>query len=182
MKERGLLKSQIFKAWKQCINKDYLDQRINSESGLLVFFCFHLKGILSKNRRIFIEPEITITVRGNVKKIIPDIVICNTREVIGIIELKYLPRVHPQFSKDINSLSMLAKHRGGIKISNKRFRGKPVDNTIYTFSKNILFVWAGVHTVPDLKIPIDNALTGCFLELHALTIDNGNPKIYRGSQ
>ena len=99
MKQRALLKSQIIEAWHQCINNDYRLQRINSERSLQAAFWSQLNSIFSENRRMFIEPGLVFENDGENNKLIPDLVICNKKEVIGIIELKYLPRVQTQIQE-----------------------------------------------------------------------------------
>ena len=186
MKERGLLKSQIIKAWRQCIAEDYRIQRINSERSLQASFWSRLNSLLSKNRRMFIEPCVVIRTNRGTTRVFPDLVICNTKEVIGVIELKYQPRAKPNYAKDISTLSRIAKHRRTISISNQRFRGQPIDETTYILSKHILFVWAGVHasinSINKDSAPLYSAgyneLKGCFIELHAETSINSLPKIY----
>lgn len=123
MKQRSLIKSQIIRAWTECIDDDYCSQRINSERSLQASFWAHLNSLLPKNRRLFIEPNISIRVGDRLIKLIPDIVVCNTREVISVIELKYLPRTLPIYNKDIKSLSLIAENRHQITIANDRFRG-----------------------------------------------------------
>lgn len=175
MKQRGKLQSIIIKAWKDCIENEYCEQRINSESSLLVFFCHHLmKNLRQSNRRIFVEPEIRIDSKT---KIIPDIAICNSREVIGIIELKYLPRAQPKYTKDINSMIKLRQNWSDLFIKNERFLGKPADDKVYKFSENILFVWAGIHKKTNSRVFIEPILQNCFLELHAETLSGNNPEI-----
>jgi hypothetical protein len=191
MNERRLLKSQIIKAWHQCIAIDYRLQRINSERSLQASFWSRLNPLLSKNRRIFIEPCIVIKTSTATIRVFPDLVICNTREVIGVLELKYKPRAGPEYRKDIASLAIIAKHRDSIVVSNQRFRGQPVNETIYALSQNILFVWAGVHAITSSAnknnpiYPLYSAgydeLQGCFVELHAETNVNSLPKIYARS-
>jgi len=184
MKNRNLIKSQIVQAWHECIDEDYCNQRINSERSLQASFWSHLNKQLPKNRRLFIEPGISINTTDGIKKLAPDIVVCNTKEVISIIELKYLPRAQPKFLKDIKNLSLIAQNRELITIANNRFRGAEKDSNNYTLSKNILFVWAGVHA----KIKIENrvlfsdnyvSLDNCYLQLHAETESNNKPTVYQ---
>ncbi len=189
MKQRWLIESQIAKAWNNCISEDYCTQRINSERSLQASLWSHLNSILAKNRRMFIEPYMSIKINDNVIRLMPDLVICNTREVIGIIELKYTPRGQPNYKKDINSLSKIAKYRRDITISNERFRGQVIDEKEYNLSKDILFVWAGVHAMPRSDQMADSLyaaghkeLKGCFIELHAETNKNLTPKIYKRRQ
>lgn len=184
MKQRSLIKSQIIKAWSECIDDDYCSQRINSERSLQASFWAHLNKTLPKNRRLFIEPSVSMRIDGSLIKLIPDIVVCNTREVISVIELKYLPRAQPKHSKDIKSLSLIAENRHQITIANDRFRGSEQDSNEYSLSKSILFVWAGVHA----KLKDENktlfseghkALDNCYMQLHAETEKDNNPIIYQ---
>ena len=88
MKQRSLIKSQIIQAWNECINEDYYNQRINTERSLQAAFTSHLNQLLSRNRRLFIEPGIVIdTKKDGLVKLVPDVVVCNTKEVISVIEL-----------------------------------------------------------------------------------------------
>jgi len=137
---------------------------------------------------MFIEPNITFKTNKGITRIIPDLVICNTKEVIGVIELKYGPRANPKFAKDIQSLSSIAKHRGNIILTNERYLGDAADGKRYKLSKNILFIWAGVHASPHNKISTERKtklysegrpeLDGCFIELHAETRKNFRPDVY----
>jgi hypothetical protein len=184
MKQRSLIKSQIIQAWSECIEEDYCNQRINSERSLQASFWAHLNKLLSKNRRLFIEPSVSIKTQNGIKKLMPDIVVCNTKEVISVIELKYLPRALPKYKKDIESLSLIAQNRQQIAIANDRFRGTEKDSNKYALSKNILFVWAGVHAKEKSEIKIIfstgyKALQKCYLQLHAETAHGQMPIIYQ---
>lgn len=183
MKGRKLIKSQIIKAWKDTIYNDYCSQRINSERSLQALFCSHLKERLTKNRRLFIEPGISIQTKKGKKNISPDIVVCNTIQVISVIELKYLPRAQPKYEDDIEKLDLISKHRQQLSITNVRFLGTEKDSKEYTFSKNILFVWASIH---KKEKQLENklfsigykSLENCYMQLHAETKLNSKPKVY----
>jgi hypothetical protein len=184
MKQRALLKSQIIKAWNKSMKRDYFNQRINSERSLQASFWSHLNQLLKGNRRLFIEPTMSIKIKNNKKRIIPDIVVCSAKQVISVIELKYMPRAQPKYQKDIKSLVLIAKNRNKISIANERFRGTEKDGTRYSLSKNILFVWAGVHAKEKLEINQSysaghESLDGCYLELHAETKTNSKPKVFQ---
>jgi len=88
---------------------------------------------------------------------IPDIVICNSREIIGVIELKYLSRGKPHYEKDVNNLADIAGYKKKIVISNERFRGPTADAREYTLAENVLFVWASVRARPE-EIKDENVL------------------------
>lgn len=123
---------------------------------------------------------------NSVKRLFPDIVVCNTKEVIAVIELKYLPRGQPRYKKDINSLSLIAKNRHKISIANDRFKGSEKDANKYALSKNILFVWAGVHAkereeANTLFSSGNKSLDGCYLQLHAVTESNSKPVVFQRS-
>jgi hypothetical protein len=186
MKQRAKLKSQILSAWQSCICDDYCQQRINSERSLQASFWSRLNNKLSHNRRTFIEPRMPVDLGSSQKIYIPDIVICNSRQIIGVIELKYLPRSKPRYEKDVNNLADIAKHKSGIILSNERFWGPAVDSRKYTLAENVLFVWASVHAGSEDTWDEDvrafaakrKELQECFLELHAQTDKNRLPTIY----
>jgi len=127
MKKRHPLKNLIIDAWQGSIDNDYMMQRINSERSLQASFWAQLNNKLPSTRRIFIEPPMRIKTQNGIKKVIPDIVICSKKEVICIIELKYLPKGHPKYEKDIETLALISKKRKQLSISNSRFRGTEVD-------------------------------------------------------
>ena len=183
MKGRGLIKSQIINSWVECIEADYTCQRINSERSLQASFWAQLNSRLRANRRLFIEPGVSASEEGKTKKIYPDIVVCNSREVIAVVELKYVPRGKPRYKKDLRSLDFLARKREGIIIANSRYSGPEVDSTEYGLSKKVLFVWARVHRTQNeeqhqLYSGSFPSLNGCYLELHAATQQSGTPEIY----
>ena len=183
MKRRGLIKSQIVESWIECVSSDYSRQRINSERSLQASMWAQLNTRLSKNRRLFIEPKILVERSGLKRKLYPDIVVCSTREVIAIIELKYKPKGNPEFKKDIGSLDFIAKNRKSISISNSRYSGPKGEAKLYQLSNRILFVWAGVHRErTNSTVPIFSegypSLNGCYLQLHAATKTNQDPDVY----
>lgn len=183
MKGRQLIKSQIIEAWEECINTDYSNQRINSERSLQASLWSQLNQRLGSNRRLFIEPGMSARDHNEVKQVYPDIVVCNSREVIAVIELKYLPRKKPDYRKDINTLDLIARHRHSMSISNDRYRGENIDSREYTLSKNILFVWAGIHAAnqaqsePLFSEEYSN-LDNCYLQLHAATRSQRAADVY----
>ncbi|MCG7946626.1 MAG: hypothetical protein N0C84_09840 [Candidatus Thiodiazotropha taylori] len=183
MNGRGLIKSQIIDSWNGCIETDYARQRINSERSLQAAFWAQLNALLGANRRLFIEPRVSAKEEGETKTVYPDIVVCNTKEVIAVVELKYLPRGKPSYLKDVRNLDFLARKREGITVANSRYSGPEVDSKEYTLSKNILFVWAGVHMAQNedqhqLYSEHYPSLKGSFLELHAATQQTAVPEVY----
>ena len=155
MNRRALLRKHFLDAWKSCINEDYRQQRINSERSLQASLWSRLNSKLPpKNRRMFIEPCLQIKANKESVKKHPDLVICNTntREVICIVELKYQPRVKPDWKKDIDTFKWIIVNRDKLFVSNTRFRGLETDNKTYQLSKDILFVWAGIHTEFGIKL------------------------------
>jgi hypothetical protein len=128
---------------------------------------------------MFIEPGLVTTISGDRKCRFPDIVICNTKEVIGIIELKYMPRVKPNWKKDIETLLWIREHRDILRIQNARHRGVESDGRMYPLSKDLLLVWAGVHCdqTAQLKQHIQPMTSDSFLELHAITQVGEHPTL-----
>jgi len=183
MAHRSTLKNIIIDSWCQCIESHYSMQRINSERSLQASLWTHLDANLPKTRRMFIEPGVHIEKHDGSKRVYPDLAICNTKEVIAIIELKYQPRAQPTYRKDIASLNMLSRYRKKLRLSNTRFRGTESDAREYSFSSNMLFVWAGIHG--KLKQPQEyqyrrgmRYLGKGYVELHAETSHDAPPCIY----
>ncbi len=190
MNKRKLLRTLISDAWEECIIADYCKQRINSERSLQASLWSHISKKLNDNRRLFIEPGIRVKIDGCRKIIRPDFVITHHTMVIGVIEIKYSPRGKPNYHKDIESLATLAENRDRIVMNNIRYRGNVSERTQYTLSKNVLFVWAGVHAETNIndrnKLTPDFAseypeLRGCYLELHAETRYHDDPVIFSRS-
>jgi hypothetical protein len=109
----------------------------------------------------------------------PDLVVCNTREVIGIIELKYSPRARPSWRKDLATFEWINTNRKSIHVSNARFRGVSSDSRKYSLAASILYVWAGVHVPYELELRehIGPSLGSCFLALHAETSYSEEPRL-----
>ncbi len=109
MGRRSLLRRHLYAAWERTIRDHYQRQQINSERGLQVFFCaallseFHAAKV---QRRIFVEPGLkTARGFGGPK---PDVLICNRNKIIGVVELKYLPRAKAKVAKDLQTLEWVA--------------------------------------------------------------------------
>jgi len=179
MTSRSPLRSQIKEAWRQSITDDYVAQRINSERSLQASVWSHLNGLLpSATRRMFIEPRMSVTGKDRQVRY-PDIVVCNSRAVIGVIELKYQPRAQPSWRKDIETFNWIATSKTLITVSNVRFRGKSADVQTYPLTKDVLYVWAGVHAECNLHLVnfVGAELAPCFMELHAETRHSGTPRL-----
>ena len=179
---RNQLRAIIIKSWSESIERDYARQRINSERSLQASLWGKLNEAIGPQRRMFIEPGISYQENGIRKQIFPDIVICNSREVVAVIELKYHPKILRPFTKDLQSLNTISKYRKTISLRNSRFNGLEFDSKKYPCSQQILFVWAGVHrgTYDEINRPAlkFEHLEGCFLELHAETKKSSSPEIY----
>lgn len=182
MQSRSALKDQISKAWVRTIDGAYNDRLINSERGLQVYFCSalldELKGAAGP-RRIFVEPSLTIP--GVSVPKYPDIVICNTKSVIGVVEIKYQPRTKPDYEKDVDTLTKIRQSRDGILLSNDRYRGVEENGTQYSIAKDAVFCWAGVYSAvePNFDAHLPKEMDGRFLSLHAVTGSGRRPQIAR---
>ena len=179
MSSRSLLRRHIREAWRLSIRSGYAAQRINSERSLQASVWGNLNTLLpTATRRMFIEPCMSV---GRQLRY-PDIVICNTREVIGIVELKYQPRTKPSWEKDFSTFRWIDQNRNSIVVANSRFRGINVDNVAYPLSNDLLYVWAGVHATCelDLRSQINKNDRSGFLLLHAET-NHSNVVTFRES-
>lgn len=185
MNNRKLLRSQLIEAWHQAIESDYKRQRINSERSLQASIWSKLDKIFDNQpRRMFIEPSLAVisSVAEGQKRIVrvPDLIICNSREIIGVVEMKYRPNTKPNYKKDIDTLAWIAKNDSNIVISNYRFRGDIADAHTYKMAKSVVFAWAGVHRDKNISLDIPKSIKENFLELHAITRMNQDPEIVIG--
>ena len=175
---RSLLRGQIRRAWRRTINSGYSERLVNSERGLQVHFCIALLEEFRASkviRRLFVEPTILF---GDSTKRSPDLVICNSRQVIGVVEFKYVPRARPTVEKDMNTLLRLGSADRGIGIANDRFRGVG-EVRHYTVASDAVLCWAGVYAGKLLALPPRTVLKlgGRFMRLDALTRDGAAVEI-----
>ena len=183
MAKRNLLRSQLQAAWQQTIRGPYADQLINSERGLQVHFCMELLRQFSSDdctRRLFIEPGVVFD--DGVHRS-PDLLICNSCRIIGVVEFKYTPRMTPKVVKDLNTLCRLSLLSIDITISNARFRGEGVPRH-YSIASDAVLCWAGVHASNDfefLRNMVDQ-LGGRFLCLEAVTQPESQAEIRTSSK
>lgn len=182
MTSRSLLRNQLQAAWSHTIEAHYQKQRINSERGLQAFFCsslldqFDEKG-MSHRRRIFVEPRLVVGKHELARK--PDVLICNTRSIIGIVELKYIPRGYPRIAKDLETLEQIARNPEGIRVQNNRYLGPRRDGKAYPLGPNPVLCWAGIHRPmsKSVSVGLREDLHPYFLELRAATRPDADPEI-----
>ena len=186
MANRSMLKAQLRSAWQHTIERHYQRQLINSERGLQAFLCaelldrFEHDGV-AQNRRIFIEPTLVVGRSNAVRK--PDIVICNSRSIIGVVELKYKPKGHPRTKKDLETLDWMASHPEGVRVQNDRYLGVVRDDRAYPLVGDAVLCWAGVHMgmAEPVSQQISPRMKKYFVELHAVTKPDDDPVIGRHS-
>ncbi len=167
------------RAWTETIRSAYLDQVISSERGLQVHFTARLMDLFWQDgvkRRVFVEPKMQLDTGARVH---PDLLICNARAIIGVVELKYQPKMRPQYEKDFATFESLAVHGTGIEIFNNRYRGPDGGGGRFAMSADPMYVWAGVYRGPARDIPgfetrIDR---NQLLVLHAATNADDSPTI-----
>ncbi|HET6424144.1 MAG TPA: hypothetical protein VFG20_10700 [Planctomycetaceae bacterium] len=174
MKRRIPLRNNLIKAWLKC-KKDYDARRINSERTLQAALWAHLTAILRKDpirkhQRLFLEPIF----RVEAGTVYPDLVICNCRTIIGVVEIKYLPRARPKFSKDLKTLAALASQRKNLKMENLRYRGVDTEQAEFQFSEHVLFCWAGIHrrefaALDEFEQRRPDVVGEYYFEMHGLT-------------
>ena len=177
---RQTLRDQLVQAWHQTIEQPYREQLINSERGLQVHFCAALLNIFSKYerpRRIFVEPRISSKLLD--KGYIPDVLICNQRSIIGIVELKYKPKGRAKYVKDLRTLERLTDQEAEITIANDRFRGKKLNVRSYKMASNSIVCWAAVYSgkIIQAEAKLDPQLKNRVLFLHALTKAGTDPNV-----
>ncbi len=178
------LQNQLWNAFTRTIREDYEEQLINSENGMLAAFDRHLRLEIPKARRIFIEPRV-FDGKDPSRRWFPDMVVCNSREVIAVLEMKYTPRGYPKYERDIEKLKSIAKLRKRLHVANTRYLGVPVDDREYTFSPKTLFLWVGVHRpfpgFEDSEVPRlvggNSHFRNSLVQFHALTTASAAPEL-----
>lgn len=133
MTNRGLLRRHLRQAWVATMQEVYAQQLINSERALQVHFAARLMEAFRKDRVrrfLFVEPKLMLD-QG--QRIHPDLLVCNSREVIGAIELKYQPNLPPRYVKDFTTLDALAESCTSIRLENKRYRGPGRGGLVSTY-------------------------------------------------
>jgi hypothetical protein len=180
MNKRNVLRCNLETAWKRTIDLHYSSQLINSEHALQVYFCLELLRLFkAKNlqRKLFIEPNIQ-TNCGQTR--FPDVVICNSQKVIGIVELKYTPRGRPNTEKDLETLSLITSE--SFEISNERYHGPQKNHRKnYSVADDAIMCWAGIYAdgrIDLTSIAKENQFGDRFLQLHGLTREDADPEIW----
>jgi hypothetical protein len=169
MKRRTILKNQLIKVWAECVDFDYPNGVVNGERALQACLYHRLTeqfktDEMADRRRIFIEP--TIYAKGRTWRRIPDMVICDTRNVIAVVELKFHPRatlsgqlgdaLRDGAEKDLETLLGVAQDLNDVSmntstvvphitVSNERYLGVHREIRPYGLASNLLLVWAGIY-------------------------------------
>ncbi|AOZ11154.1 hypothetical protein [Cupriavidus malaysiensis] len=136
--KRAKLGRHLLEAWVRAVEKDYCSGHINSERSLQALLVANLHEVFREarvKRRIFVEPTILLRDR---KLIRPNIVICNTREASGFLELKYTPRGKASTAKDMQSISSIARDEQ-VSIDLQRYQGPELPPMTLRMSKMTLF-------------------------------------------
>lgn len=125
------------------------------------------------SRRLFVEPTVVFSA-GDWR--CPDLVVCNTRTIIGVVELKYAPRATPDTAKDLETLERLSLETRPITLVNKRFKG-PGSPKAYPLSADAVLCWAGVRENAPIHFSAEkqDRIGPRFFKLEAVTHDNSSP-------
>lgn len=172
---RAPFRRLLTEVWEEVIATDYANQRVNSERSLQAAVWSGLNDRLPpRTRRLFVEPPFTIDDHGTSRLVRPDLVVCNSRRVIAVIEVKYEPRKAPSIRKDLRTLQSLSEHGGELGIANDRYLGDGKAPASYRLSDKTIFVWVGVYRAsgPDpepIQFEVPEGLVGRFHSLHAVT-------------
>ncbi|BAP89113.1 uncharacterized protein E1O_19820 [Burkholderiales bacterium GJ-E10] len=185
MGRRALFHKHLLSAWEKTITLAYGRQLINSERGLQVFFCkflldaFDADGV-ARNRRLFVEPRLSLPGPAPEPRY-PDIIVCNTQRIVGVVEIKYQPRGRPNFRKDIETFEWMLRHAADLTISNDRYLGVAGSAREYPLATDAVFCWAGVYRgLKAVEIKARNFPDNRFVAMHAVTVAGHSPRIVRG--
>ncbi len=176
---RGLIRRQLVAAWQTTIDERYQRRLVNSERGLQVHFCSALLAQFKQHevdRLVFVEPRVSLGADGDVRY--PDLVVCNRRSVIAVIELKFVPRGRPDSRKDLETLGHFASG-SEIEVASERYLGDSREDPKRTVAKDAVLVWGGIYTGDRLAFnDAPGSHDGRFLQLDALTADGRAPTVH----
>lgn len=82
----------------------------------------------------------------------PDLLICATRQIIGVVEFKYTPRTKPSTEKDFGTLARIGDSADDVVVSNERFRGEGIPRH-YSVAADAVLCWAAVHAAATMHLP-----------------------------
>lgn len=132
------------------VTRLYQQQLINSERSLQAAMWHELrqqfKRANSSTFKIYVEPRILLSEKGRLqaRTVIPDLVICNDRAVIAVIELKFSPRGAPSSRKDFATFTRMAKQHDQVTVQHTRWFGEKPVRKPHPLADSVLFVWAAV--------------------------------------
>ncbi|MDD2180741.1 hypothetical protein OIN59_25265 [Acidovorax sp. D2M1] len=169
MSTRNLLRKHIAIAWHRTMEEAYANRLIYNERALQMYFCRRLEDAFGAHRRsVFVEPSFSVP--GSSARI-PDVVVCNSRRIIGVIELKYTPQKKAQYEKDLDTLRWFASHSEPLALCNQRYKDERERfSKRYELASDAVLCWAGVYAGPREDIEKNaESLGPRFLHLHAIT-------------
>lgn len=177
---RTLLRSQLRQAWERTAKENYAKGLIHSERALQVFFCLHLADVFADsgtNRLLMVEQ----VVKAAGERRYPDLLVCNRDKIIGVVEFKFTPRIHPETNKDLGTLAALAKD-DRVEVVRLRYRGPKLPKTSFILAQNSVRCWAGLYAAPriDLDPEVTAAIGSQFMRLDAVTHADRAPDIHCG--
>lgn len=179
MPRRSKIGNQLVAAWTHTVEKDYCSGHVNSERSLQALLLANLRAVFEDDetkRQVFVEPTVKLS-DGSVIR--PDMMICNAREVICVLEIKYVPRGIADTTKDMRSIASIAR-ASELSVALERYRGPELPRLSFEVSQTVLFAWAAIHcggTEPAIEWKDPAFAAHYFLELHAVTSEGQVPKL-----
>jgi hypothetical protein len=133
------------------VGRDYKDGLINSESCFQAVLYKVLREQITdaSDTKVFVEPVIKYYDSGS-PQYKPDLVICQNKKILAIIELKFAPNWDPKIKADLDKLNLLANQDGiadKYYVSRKPRTGEWEDRE-YEITPSTVFIIAviGKHT------------------------------------
>ncbi|HEX7638465.1 MAG TPA: hypothetical protein VF457_08725 [Burkholderiaceae bacterium] len=158
---------------------DYNARLLNTERDLQFRFAAALRDQFQSNavsrgkrRRLYLEPELVR--RSDGARRYPDVAICDEGErIIGLVELKYTPRVGPIIDKDVQSLKWYLDAE--VSFLPERYLGPIAAPGQHQVAHDAVLCWAGIYANDGTGARLRDAAdavslpANSFLQLHALT-------------
>jgi len=137
------LDAALRQAWTVDMKNQFNIGVVSSERAMQAELYYSLRTLLNEKYKIFVEP-IEIRIKGNLKGMVPDLIITHEQEIICIIEIKYMPWkniLHKNDMDKINFYSTLSKVEQGIKIN--PLTGDYIQNE-FTYSESLVTIFAAI--------------------------------------
>ena len=142
-------RQKLIDAWEEC-KQLYRKGCVNSERTLQAAFYSILVKTLPETNYVLCEPTINIDEYGTV---IPDLVVTDDKEIVAVVEFKFVPHYYPVHEDDLEKLKRYGNTTGEFQLLLDARSGK-FSEEWFTFSQECCLVFAviGQHDAEAVEV------------------------------